>query len=162
MTHIKGVNLTGRSRQVLPSGSSSNSAPSSSKAQFKPLESFLDNRGKFDNYDYHRAAGCYEYEYESDSESGDTEPESEDESHELKTAYRSDDYQNLFNLVTHRDKQGEGDHLAYAISACLLIYYLKISNYFGTGTARDADGELTESELLIAKLLYQFLEVGIV
>jgi len=125
----------------------------------KPLRYFLDNRSKFNKYDHHRAAGCYDYEYESDSESGETEPESEDENYEIDAAYKSVDYENLYNLLTHSRKASEADHLAYSTSACLLLYYLKISNYFGSSASRESDRELNDSEILIGRLLYHILEV---
>jgi len=126
----------------------------------KPLRYFLDNQSKFTKYDHHRAAGCYDYEYESDSDSGDTEPESEDENHEIDSAYRSVDYDNLYNLLTHSRKASEADHLAFSTSACLLLYYLKISNYFGSSASRESDRELNDSEVLIGRLLYHILEVN--
>jgi len=126
----------------------------------KPLRYFLDSRSKFSKYDHHRAAGCYEYEYESNSDSGDTEPESEDENYEIDIPYRSSDYENLYNLLTHSRKASEADHLAYSTSACLLLYYLKISNYFGSSASRDSDRELNDSEILIGRLLYHILEVN--
>ena len=46
MSYMKGVDMTGRCRQVHPSESSSNRAHSSSKAQFKPLEACFDKSGK--------------------------------------------------------------------------------------------------------------------
>jgi len=125
----------------------------------KPLRFFLDQRSKFEKYDHHRAAGCYDYEYESDSESGETEPDSEDESYELPQAYDSSDYENLYNLLTHSDQHSEEDKMAYATSACLLTYYLKITNYFGSSASREADKELNDTEIYIAKLLHHFLEV---
>ncbi|XP_023335428.1 histone-lysine N-methyltransferase Smyd1 [Eurytemora carolleeae] len=51
------------------------------------------------------------------------------------------------------------DHLAYSTSACLLLYYLKINNYFGSHTSRESDRELSPPELYIGKLLYHILEV---
>ena len=127
----------------------------------KPLKYFVDNSEKFEKYDHHRGGGCYEYEYESDSDdSGDTEPESEDENHELDGPYKSDDYQNLFNLLTHSRKSSEADRLAFATSASLMLFYLKINNYFGFNASRDSDRELNDCEVLIGRLLYHFLEVS--
>ena len=125
----------------------------------KPLKYFLEHQGMFAKYDYHRGGGCYEYEYESDSESGDTDLDSEDESHELGRSYHSDDYQNLYNLLTHSDKSSEADQLAFATSASLMLHYLKINNYFGSAGSRETDRELNESEVLIGRLLYHLLEV---
>ena len=140
----------------------------------KPLRYFLDNRSKFEKYDYHRCGGCYEYEYEDNSDSGelryfwliitlipgetDSELDSEDENHEINGPYRSSDYENLFHLITHSEKVAEADTIAFSTSACLLLYYLKISNYFGSSGSRDR-GELSDSELLIARLLHHFLQV---
>lgn len=127
----------------------------------KPLRYFLENQSKFTKYDHHRAAGCYEYEFESDSDdSGETEPDSEDETHEIDCAYRPIDYDNLYNLLTHSRKASEADHLAFSTSACLLLYYLKISNYFGSSASRESDRELNDSEILIGRLLYHILEVN--
>ena len=89
----------------------------------------------------------------------ETDPDSEDESHELGRPYMSDDYQNLYNLVTHSDKSSEADHLAFATSASLMLFYLKINNYFGSNASRESDRELNESESLIGRLLYHLLEV---
>ena len=61
--------------------------------------------------------------------------------------------------LLHSDKATEGDSIALATSACLLLYYLKISNYFGSYSSRDRDGELSDSEALVARLLHHFLEV---
>jgi len=126
----------------------------------KPLKYFLEHKKIFDVYDYHRGGGCYEYEYESDSESGDTEPESEDENHELSGAYEAQDYQNLYNLKTHSKNSSEADNLAMATSASLMLFYLKINNYFGFNASRDSERELNEAEIYIGKLLYHFLEVS--
>ena len=125
----------------------------------RPLKYFLEHQKMFSQYDYHRGGGCYEYDYESDSESGDTDLDSEDESHEIGRAYTSDDYQNLYNLVTHSDKSSEADQLAFATSASLMLFYLKINNYFGSNASRESDRELNESEALIGRLLYHLLEV---
>ena len=127
----------------------------------KPLKYFLEHQGMFAKYDYHRGGGCYEYEYESDSESGDTDLDSEDESHELGRSYHSDDYQNLYNLVTHSDKSSEADQLAFATSASLMLHYLKINNYFGFNGSRDTDRELNEAEVVVGTLLYHLLEVAL-
>jgi len=125
----------------------------------KPLKYFLSHKHLFSKYDYHRGGGCYDYQYESDSDSGDTEPESEDESHELESPYRSSDYENLYNLVTHSSQMSDADLLAYSTSTCLLLYYLRISNYFGSQASRDSDRELSAPELYIGGLLYHILEV---
>ena len=127
----------------------------------KPLKYFLDNKQIFSTYDRHRGAGCYEYEYESDSESGDTEPDSEDESHELGGPYTSLDYQNLHNLVTHSARASEADKLAFATSASLMLFYLKINNYFGFNGSRDSDRELNDAEVVVGVLLYHLLEVAL-
>ena len=125
----------------------------------KPLKYFLDHKSLFDNYDHHRGGGCYEYEYEDDSESGDSEPESEDESHEISGPYRGDDYQNLFNLLSHSNTSTEADKLAFATSASLMLHYLKINNYFGFNSSRESDRELNDNEAFIGRLLYHMLEV---
>ena len=62
----------------------------------------------------------------------DSELDSEDENHEINGPYRSSDYENLFHLITHSEKVAEADTIAFSTSACLLLYYLKISNYFGS------------------------------
>ena len=90
---------------------------------------------------------------------GDTEPESEDENHELSGAYEAQDYQNLYNLKTHSKNSSEADNLAMATSASLMLFYLKINNYFGFNASRDSERELNEAEIYIGKLLYHFLEV---
>ena len=110
----------------------------------RPLRFFMENKNKFELHDVHRAAGCYEYEYESDSDSGVTESDSEDETHELDMPYRAEDYENMYNLVTHSSQRTEVDHLTLATSACLLLYYLKINNYFGSSASRESDRELSE------------------
>ena len=128
----------------------------------RPLKYFLEHQKMFSHYDRHRGGGCYDYDYETDSEDDDdceTDPDSEDESHELGRPYMSDDYQNLYNLVTHSDKSSEADHLAFATSASLMLFYLKINNYFGSNASRESDRELNESESLIGRLLYHLLEV---
>merc|ERR1712012_569979 len=94
----------------------------------------------------------------SDSGETDSELDCEDENHEINGPYRSSDYENLFHLITHSEKVAEADSIAFSTSACLLLYYLKISNYFGSSGSRDR-GELSDSELLIARLLHHFLQV---
>ena len=47
-----------------------------------------------------------------------------------------------------------------ATSAGLMLFYLKINNYFGFNTSRDSDRELNEYESFIGRLLYHFLEVS--
>ena len=93
---------------------------------------------RFDAHDVHRASGAYEYEYESGSESGETDSDldSEDESHAIAAPYRSADYENFFHLVTHTDQATEADTIAFSTSACLLLYYLKSSGYFGSSGSR--------------------------
>ena len=125
----------------------------------RPLKYFLDIRAEIEDYDHHRGGGCYDYEYESDSESGDTEPESEDEDHQLDGPYTQDDYINFYNLLKHSRKSSDADKLAFATSASLMLYYLKINNYFGFNASRDSDRELNDCELFIGRLLYHFLEV---
>ena len=125
----------------------------------RPLKFFTEHKNMFDNYDYHRGGGCYEYEYEEDSDSGESEPESEDENHEISGPYRADDYQNLFNLLSHSKSSSEADQLAFATSASLMLHYLKINNYFGFNSSRESDRELNDTEAYIGRLLYHMMEV---
>ena len=125
----------------------------------RSLKYFTEHKAVFENYDHHRGGGCYDYEYEEDSDSGDSEPESEDESHEISGPYRGEDYQNLFNLLSHSQKSSEADQLAYAASASLMLHYLKINNYFGFNSSRESDRELNDIESYIGRLLYHMMEV---
>eukprot|EP00095_Tigriopus_kingsejongensis_P008472 maker-scaffold18_size714446-snap-gene-3.28 protein:Tk08472 transcript:maker-scaffold18_size714446-snap-gene-3.28-mRNA-1 annotation:"set and mynd domain-containing" len=104
----------------------------------KPLKYFLENKDKFSNHN-----------------------EQSGISKDRVTKYLSDDYGNLFNLVTHHDERKIGDIFHRAMFAIMMLRCLKKFGYFGpdrTNINPDHD-ELSEDELFIGTILNHFLEV---
>ena len=64
---------------------------------------------------------------------------------------RSDDYRNLYNLVTHRDQRSDLDVATKTIFSAFLLQCLRAAGYFGS------DGG-SETEVLIGSLLLHFMQ----
>ena len=62
--------------------------------------------------------------------------------------YRSDDYRNLFNLVTHSERRSPYDVVTKHIIAAVLVTSLKGAGYFPTEQKDDS------ADVLIGKLLF--------
>ena len=69
----------------------------------------------------------------------------------------SNDFENIFHLETHESSAKAEDRLALAVSASLLLFYLRKNGYFGD--FRSKDSSLSEHEKLIGGLLYHILQV---
>uniref|UniRef100_A0A0K2TLD8 Protein-lysine N-methyltransferase SMYD4 n=1 Tax=Lepeophtheirus salmonis TaxID=72036 RepID=A0A0K2TLD8_LEPSM len=106
----------------------------------KPLDFFLKNKELFSNHD--EISG------------------SKDGTNQKK--YLSDDYRNLYNLVTHHSERKTGDMFHRSMLAVMLLKCLKSQGYFG-GNKVDfssiPEDILTEDEQYIGTLLVHFLEV---
>lgn len=97
---------------------------------------------------------------ESEDSGDDEESESsDDEETDVKPEiiYSSDDYLNVFNLEGHDSEQNADDQLALATSSAFLLHFLKKSNYFPVPASKQ---DISEDELLIARILYRFLQVS--
>ena len=69
--------------------------------------------------------------------------------------YRSDDYRNLFNLVTHSERRSPYDVVTKHIIAAVLVTSLKGAGYFPTEQKDDS------ADILIGKLLLDFFSSSI-
>ena len=69
--------------------------------------------------------------------------------------YRSDDYRNLFNLVTHSERRSPYDVVTKHIIAAVLVTSLKGAGYFPTEQKDDS------ADILIGKLLWDFFSSSI-
>lgn len=104
----------------------------------KPLKFFLDNKDKFQ-----------EHNEQSGISKGKV------------TKYLSEDYGNLFNLVTHHNERKVGDVFHRAMFAVMFLRCLKKFGYFGpdrTDISPEND-DLSEDELFMGTLINHFLEV---
>jgi len=72
----------------------------------------------------------------------------------LQEEYLSEDYATLFNLCTHSDRREEYDTFTKTIFACFLLRCLQETGYF----SGKAGLVLSDEEVLVARLLKQFLE----
>ena len=104
----------------------------------KPLKFFLDNKDKFRDHD--ETAGSVKA---------------------AVTKHLSDDYRNLYNLVTHHSERKIGDVFHRSMFSVMLLRCLKKEGYFGDDRKDlDPDGDnLTEDECYIGVLLNHFLSV---
>ena len=80
------------------------------------------------------------------------------------TKYLSDDYTNLYNLVTHRSERKVGDTFHRSLFVVMMLRCLKKLGYFGAEVKQksndpDEPEVFTEDEIYIAKLLCHFLEL---
>jgi len=98
----------------------------------KPFQWFKDNKEVFNQHD---------------ETSGQTKTQSD--------VYKSDDYRNYFNLVSHHGERKTGDMFHRAMFTIFLVRCLKSQNYF----PKSEKMVLSEDELYIAGLVYHFLEV---
>ncbi|CAB4055686.1 unnamed protein product [Lepeophtheirus salmonis] len=67
--------------------------------------------------------------------------------------YKSDDYKNAFNLVTHRNKREVIDRVTKCIFAGIIVKFLEKVNYL------DDPEKLEEDQILIGRLLVHFMQV---
>lgn len=104
----------------------------------KPLQFFLENRDKFSNHD--EMSGSKNSEV---------------------TKYLSDDYRNIYNLVTHHSERKMNDLFHRAMFSIMLVKCLKKTGYFGEEVKEraDEDDQLSDDEIYICTLLSHFLEV---
>ena len=80
------------------------------------------------------------------------------------TKYLSDDYTNLYNLVTHRSERKVGDTFHRSLFVVMMLRCLKKLGYFGAEIKEKSNDPeepevFTEDEIYIAKLLCHFLEL---
>ena len=66
-------------------------------------------------------------------------------------------FSNVFHLVTHHERMSSVENFHRAVFAIFLLRCLQSQGYF-SGSAEGAD-QLTKDHLVIAKLLFHFLEV---
>jgi len=98
----------------------------------KPLKWFLENKDKFVNHD---------------ETSGQTKEQTE--------TYKTEDYRNLYNLVTHHSERSVPDIFHRCLFSIFLLRCLQNQGYFPT---KPAD-TLSEDEAYIGTLIMHFLEV---
>ena len=72
---------------------------------------------------------------------------------EVTETYRSDDYRNLFNLVTHGDRRSAYDIVTKHIIAGVLVVTLQAAGYFATSNHEEttATAANPEADVLIGK-----------
>ena len=80
------------------------------------------------------------------------------ETSERKEEYLSSDYRNVFNLVSHHEKMSSTENFHRATFAIFLLRCLDSQGYFGSSSQKSTS-ELTGDKLLIARLLFHFLEL---
>ena len=80
------------------------------------------------------------------------------ETSERKEEYLSSDYRNIFNLVSHHEKMSSTENFHRATFAIFLLRCLDSQGYFGSSSQKSTS-ELTGDKLLIARLLFHFLEL---
>ena len=68
----------------------------------------------------------------------------------------SSDYRNIFNLVSHHEKMSSTENFHRATFAIFLLRCLDSQGYFGS---QQSTYELTGDKLLVARLLFHFLEL---
>ena len=78
--------------------------------------------------------------------------------------FLSDDYVNLYNLVTHHDERKMNDTFHRSMFVVMMLRCLKKLGYFGEDVKMKASNEeetevFTEDEIYIATLLCHFLEL---
>ena len=76
---------------------------------------------------------------------------------ERKEEYLSADYRNVFNLVTHHEQMSSTENFHRATFAIFLLRCLDSQGYFASNPS--SSSELTGEKLLIARLLFHFLEL---
>ena len=69
----------------------------------------------------------------------------------------SSDYRNVFNLVTHHEQMSSTENFHRATFAIFLLRCLESQGYFGSKPSTSS--ELTGDQLLVARLLFHFLEL---
>ena len=69
----------------------------------------------------------------------------------LCTHFRSDDYKNLYHLVTHQERRDTSDVTTKFIFAGVLLSCLKAIGYF-EGVERPEEGKPSEEEILIGSV----------
>ena len=70
----------------------------------------------------------------------------------------SADYRNVFNLVTHHERMSSTENFHRATFAIFLLRCLDSQGYFGP-SSNLSSSDLTGEKLLIARLLFHFLEL---
>ena len=75
-----------------------------------------------------------------------------------KEEYLSTDYRNVFNLVTHHERMSSTENFHRATFAIFLLRCLDSQGYFGP-SSNLSSSDLTGEKLLIARLLFHFLEL---
>ena len=81
------------------------------------------------------------------------------ETSERKEEYLSSDLRNVFNLVTHHEQMSSTENFHRATFAIFLLRCLDSQAYFGAPRSEQGSLELGGDQLLIAKLLFHFLEL---
>lgn len=100
----------------------------------KPLSFFLENRAKFEQHD-----------------------ESSGSTNNQNSQYKSQDYRNYFNLVTHHSERKVGDIFHRAMLTVMLLRCMKKFGYFGPDANDDV---VTDDECYVGSILSHFLEVN--